>query len=110
MVPFTSAAVRSLTNWRQIGARAILKRKQPVGGGTVGPLKERKTCPTVEEEEERNTIDWLPILESHACYWEPIGVPQVNSDLIHRRVTIFLLRDRLWNVGQVNRYPRHILF
>ena len=22
--------------------------------------------------EERNTIDWLPILESHACYWEPI--------------------------------------
>ena len=33
----------------------------------------------VEEEEEKGN-DWLPILESHACYWEPI----CSSSLPHR--------------------------
>ena len=40
----------------------------------------------VGEKEKGN--DWLPILESHACYWEPI----CSSSLPHRRHS-FLLRD-----------------
>ena len=58
-----------------------------------------------EEEEEEKGNDWLPILESHACYWEPI----CSSSLPHRLSTFQTLPstagDTFYKVRTCSRSP-----
>ena len=61
-------------------------QKRTQGQGTIANFRIQSSlflgCPTKKRKEGtcranpwkgKKTNDWLPILESHACYWEPIS-------------------------------------
>ena len=92
IVPFLLLVFLSLfasrARWGEQGRRyqhligsQFHKMKKPIFESqsmTRPSLSLRRRARGREEEEKGN--DWLPILESHACYWEPI----CSSSLPHR--------------------------